>query len=84
MAVPLPGSNLRSIMGFVRILSGGRQELTADILDETWISLRTQREGEVLKVSLVEAAELIDLLRGQVALLAFGMDRTRRALRQTR
>lgn len=54
---------------YVRV---GKQELRAHIIDGTWIGLRASEDGELLRLSLVEAAQLVDLLRVQVNLLAFG------------
>lgn len=67
----------------VRITRNGNRELRAEIVDETWICLRTGDGGEVLRLSLVEAAELVALLRGQIGLLAFGMGRAHRAARRS-
>lgn len=60
----------------------GNRELRAEIVDETWIRLRADDGRDVLTLSLVEAAELVDMVRGQVGLLVFGMGRAHRAARR--
>lgn len=67
-----------SMIGLVKIARHGNQELKAEVIDEKWIRLRTAEDDELLTLSLVEAAELVALLRGQMGLLAFGMGRTER------
>lgn len=65
----------------MRITRNGNRELRAGIVEETWICLRVS-EQEVLRLSLVEATELVDVLRGQIGMLAFGIGRAHRAGRR--
>lgn len=60
----------------------GNRELRAEIVDKTWVRLRTVEDGDLFTLSLVETTELIELLRGQVRLLAFGMGRSARRARE--
>lgn len=60
------------------------RELQAEIVDKTWVRLRTVEDGDLFTLSLVETTELIELLRGQVRLLAFGMGRSARRARERR